>query len=148
MVGRRADIGNDELVRKYAKGKTFADIGCMWGINGLYSFIAEESGASRVTAVDVYEESEEFLNEKERRNSEIRFVRGDINSQTTADEIGQTQVVLCGGVLYHTPDPVHLLMRLRAICSETLILNTCSIPELPGLKNAAVFYPYLDADQR
>src|SRR3954451_11723407 len=83
MVGRRADIGNDELVRKYAKGKTFADIGCMWGINGLYSFIAEESGASRVTAVDVYEESEEFLNEKERRNSEIRFVRGDINSQTT-----------------------------------------------------------------
>jgi hypothetical protein len=148
IVGKRADIGNEELVQKYAKGKSFADIGCMWGVNGLFSFIAEETGATSVTAVDVYEESPEFLEEKKRRDSKIRFVRGDINSQSTADEIGQAEVVLCSGVLYHTPDPIHMLTRLRAICKEILILNTCSIPEVPGLKNAAVFYPYLDAEQR
>ena len=39
-------------------------------------------------------------------------------------------------------------MRLRSICNETLILTTTSIPEMPGIKNMAVFYPYLPEQQR
>jgi len=147
-VGRTAPITNGELVKKLVEGKSFADIGCMWGINGQNSFTAEDSGASEVIAVDVYPESKEFLAEKQRRNSKIRFVQGDINLLKTADSIGKVDVVLCSGVLYHTPDPFHLLTRLRAICGETLILNTCSIPEMPGLANAAVYYPFLDEKQR
>ena len=147
-AGGAKPVANADLVRKEVSGKSFADIGCMWAINGLNSFIAEEAGATEVVGVDVYPESEEFLKEKEKRNSGIRFVQGDINSAETIKAIGEVDVVLCGGVLYHTPDPVHLLSRLRAICRETLILNTCSIPEVRGVKNSAVFYPFLDASQR
>lgn len=148
LIGVRGDIDNLELVRKYAPGKSFADVGCLWGVNGLYSFLAEESGATKVIAVDVYPESREFSAEQERRNSHVIFVQGDINLSETTERIGLCDVVFCSGVLYHTPDPFHLLTRLRSICKETLILNTASIPEMPGVKNAAVFYPFLDSRQR
>jgi hypothetical protein len=39
-------------------------------------------------------------------------------------------------------------MRLRAITKEILILNTASIPEMKGVKNGGVFYPFLDESQR
>ncbi len=148
VVGARSPVGTIDLVKKYSKGKTFADIGALWGVNGLNSFIAEESGATRVTALDVYPVSEKFLEEKRRRNSNVQFVEGDINSIETAKKLGWSDVVLCAGVLYHTPDPIHFITRLRAVTKETLILNTASIPEIPGLRNASIFYPFLSKSQR
>jgi hypothetical protein len=139
---------NGALVKKYVKGKSFADIGALWGVHGANTFIAEETGASRSVAVDVYPETPEFKKEKGARNSNVEFIQGDINSDETTSKIGSCDVVLCAGVLYHTPDPIHMLMRLRKITRETLILNTASIPEMPGVKNGAVFYPYLSDKQR
>lgn len=139
---------NASLVRKYAKGKSFADIGALWGVHGANTFAAEEAGAARSVAVDVYPETKEFTTEKARRNSKVEFIMGDINSSETTKKIGQCDLVLCAGVLYHTPDPSHMLMRLRSITKDTLILNTASIPEVKGLQNAAVFYPFLNDSQR
>lgn len=139
---------NAELVRKYVPGKSFADIGALWGVNGINSFIAEEGGAKKVIAVDIYPESPKFIEEKNKRNSKVIFVQGDIHQSSTTSEIGVCDIVLCSGVLYHTPDPIHLLTRLRAICGETLILNTASIPEMREIKNVAVLYPFLDEKQR
>lgn len=145
---RRRAADRATLIRRYAPGKSFADIGCMWGIDGRDAFLAEESGATRTIAVDVYPESTGFLDEKTRRNSTVEFVQGDINLDDTAAKVGVSDVVLCCGVLYHTPDPFRLLTRLRAICKETLILHTQSIPEMRGIRNAAVFYPFLPDEQR
>lgn len=139
---------NAGLVRKYATGKSFADIGALWGVHGANTFAAEEAGSTRSVAVDVYPETPEFIAEKKKRGSRVEFVHGDINSNETTQKIGQCDVVLCAGVLYHTPDPIHMLMRLRSITKETLILNTASIPERRGMKNTAVFYPYLSENQR
>jgi len=33
-------------VREHAPGHSFADIGCMWGVNGEYAYLAEEAGAT------------------------------------------------------------------------------------------------------
>ncbi|MEK7180179.1 MAG: class I SAM-dependent methyltransferase [Patescibacteria group bacterium] len=148
LIPHRDLPDNVSLVRTYAPEKSFADIGCLWGVNGLNSFIAEEVGATRVMAVDVYPESKEFLEDKEKRNSKVTFVQGDINLLETTEKIGICDIVLCSGVLYHTPDPVHLLTRLRSICKETLILNTASIPEMHGVSNGAIFYPFLNKEQR
>ncbi|HVU06291.1 MAG TPA: class I SAM-dependent methyltransferase [Candidatus Paceibacterota bacterium] len=139
---------NASLVRKYASGKSFADIGALWGVHGANTFAAEEAGAIRSVAVDVYPESKEFIEAKKKRGSKVEFIQGDINSAETIKKIGACDVVLCAGVLYHTPDPSHMLMRLRAITKETFILNTASIPEMKGLSNAAVFYPFLNENQR
>jgi SAM-dependent methyltransferase len=142
------EISNIDLVKKYSNGKSFADIGALWGVDGLNSFIAEENGATRVVAVDVYPPSEKFIQIKKERNSKVEFVEGDINLMETTHKIQSCDVVLCSGVLYHTPDPLHMLTRLRSITNEILILNTASIPELHGVRNVAIFYPFLPINQR
>jgi len=137
-----------EFIRNHASGKSFADIGCMWGVDGEYAFLAQEAGATSVTAVDVFGPTPEFEEKRRTRGSRVRFVLGDITRADTMDAIGQSDVVFCAGVLYHHPSPFDLLVALRRICRETLILRTSTIPEIRGLPNAAVFFPMLDARAR
>ncbi len=133
-----------EYIRRHAPGHSFADIGCMWGVNGEYSFIAEAAGATRVAAVDVFGPTPEFEEKRQTRRSRVEFILGDITRAETLDRIGQVDVVFCAGVLYHHPSPFDLLVALRRICRETLILRTSTIPEVRGLPNAAVYFPMLD----
>jgi hypothetical protein len=137
-----------QLIQKYAPGNTFADIGCMWRINGANSFFAERCNAKRVVAVDVYPATDEFTAEHARSNSRIEFVMGDITHSDTLRRIGTVDVAFCSGVLYHMPDPWTLLVSLRAICSNVLLLYTQLIPEIPGLRNTAIFYPMLNEAHR
>ena len=149
---RVAPILDNELraahIREYVPGKSFLDAGCMFRSNGAYVFYAEKCGAARSTGMDIVPESDAFKEHKALQRSSAEFVRGDINDEKIIKEIGKTDVVLCNGVLYHTPDPFLLLTRLREMCRETLLLYTSTIPEMPGLRNVAVFYPYLGSRQR
>ena len=135
-------------IRRLAPGKSFADIGCMWGVNGEYAFLAEEAGATRVFGVDVFGPTPEFEEKRRARHSSVEFVLGDISRADTLARVGQVDVVFCAGVLYHHPSPFDLLVALRRICRETLILRTSTIPEVEGLPNAAVYFPMMDAKAR
>jgi len=150
---RRGDsVGNyNQLpgyIRKHAPLKSFADIGCMWGVNGEYAFLAEEAGATRVLGVDVFGPTPEFEEKQRVRNSRVEFVLGDIARPETLARVGEVDVVFCAGVLYHHPGPFDLLVAMRRICRETLILRTSTIPEVRGLPNAAVYFPMLDDRSR
>jgi len=152
MRARRPPVGDygrlPDLVREHASGATFADIGCMWGVNGEYAFVAEEAGATEVTGVDVFGPTDEFEEKRRERGSSVRFVLGDITSPQTLEQVGQVDVVLCAGVLYHHPSPFDVLAGLRRICRRTLILRTWAIPEVEGLPNAGVFFPMLSPKAR
>ncbi|MEH2513157.1 hypothetical protein V1291_004511 [Nitrobacteraceae bacterium AZCC 1564] len=148
LLGMKSMPTPQELIATHAPGKSFADIGCMWGINGALSFFAEQCEAKHVVAVDVYPATEEFTAEHTRLHSKVQFINGDIFETTTLQKIGKVDVVFCSGVLYHMPDPFSLLVRLRAICGEVLILRTMIIPEVSGMRNMAVFYPMLEESQR
>ena len=137
-----------EFIRNHAPGRSFADIGCMWGVNGRYSFLAEDAGATSVKAVDVFGPTPEFERERIARNSRVEFLLGDITAADTLEAIGKVDVVFCAGVLYHHPSPFDLLVALRRMCRDTLILRTSTIPEVRGLPNAAVYFPMLDAKAR
>lgn len=143
-----SDDLKEGLIRRLAPGKTFADIGCMWRVNGYFAFLAEQCGARSVAAVDIYPASDEFREHHRKRGSAVEFIQGDIHDRITVEAIGRRDLVFCSGLLYHAPNPVDTLMKLRLICSGTLILNTSTVPEMPGMKNFAVFYPYLDEGQR
>jgi 2-polyprenyl-3-methyl-5-hydroxy-6-metoxy-1,4-benzoquinol methylase len=145
-VGNYADLG--PLVETHARGHSFADVGCMWGVNGDFAFRAERAGATRVIAVDVFGPTPEFEQKHRAQRSRVQFVLGDISRVETIAKIGEVDVVFCAGVLYHHPSPFDLLVALRRICRQTLILRTSTIPEVPGLPNAAVFYPMLSPDAR
>ena len=120
----------------------------MWGVNGEYAFLAEAAGATRVVAIDVFGPTPEFEEKRTERASRVEFVLGDATRAETLSRIGEVDVVLCAGVLYHHPSPYDLLVALRRICRETLILRTSTIPEVKGLPNAAVYFPMLDAPGR
>jgi hypothetical protein len=145
-VGNYAYLSN--YIRQYAPGHSFADIGCMWGVNGEYSFIAEEAGATEIKAVDVFGPTPEFEGKKRERKSAVEFILGDVSNLDTITRIGVMDVVFCAGVLYHHPSPFDLLVALRRICRKTLILRTWTILEIRGLPNAAIYFPMLDATSR
>jgi hypothetical protein len=73
----------------------------------------------------------------------VEFVLGDCTAPATIERVGPHDVVFCAGVLYHHPSPFDVLVALRSICRERLLLRTSTIPEVTGLKNAAVFFPHL-----
>jgi hypothetical protein len=63
-------------------------------------------------------------------------------------DVGAHDVVWCSGVLYHAPNPLLTLSRLRTITGSVLILATETIPEVPGLAQACVFLPGLPSEAR
>lgn len=156
----RLSGAQEALVRRFAPGRSFADMGCMWRVSGAVAFLAEDCAATEVTAFDGMEPTPEFEAEHRRRESRVRFVRGLIDVRvstgpdgdptvpefvrTGVDAVGMHDVVWCSGVLYHTANPCLLLQNLMSICRETLVIGTKTIPEVPGLPQAAVFFPGLD----
>ncbi len=141
VVDRRSPA-REQLVHRFAPGRTFADLGCMWRIDGAIAFLAEQSGALEVTGLDTMAPTERFQ-ERIARGSKVRFVRGDLHHANVAAEVGSHDVVWCWGLLYHSPNPMLVLERLRTITRELLILGTETIPSVPGLSQACVFFPGL-----
>lgn len=151
-LGGQVDLGSygrlSEYIGTHAPGHSFVDIGCMWGVNGRYSFLAEEVGATAVKGVDVFGPTPEFESEKRARGSSVEFILGDAGDPDTIARVGVVDIVFCAGVLYHHPSPFDLLTALRRMCRHTLILRTSTIPEMVGVRNGAIYFPMLDARQR
>lgn len=143
-----ADLDYESLIRKYAPGRSFADVGCMWNIDGELAFLAEDAGARSVTGVDITDRTEEFDRQHRERSSKVRFVRGDLHLPETVEAVGVHDIVWCTGVLYHTPHPMHVIHQLRAMTREFLILGSATMPEVPGFTQACVFYPGLGERDR
>jgi hypothetical protein len=137
----RARPPREELIARHAAGRSFADIGCMWKVDGALCFVAEDAGASAVTGVDVMAPSERFRDELRRRGSAMRFVHGDVHDASTVGAIGPHDVVWCSGVLYHAPHPLLTLQRLRDLTRETLLLATETVPETPGRPRTCIVAP-------
>jgi hypothetical protein len=137
-----------DYIRRYAPGHRFADIGCMWGVNGDFAFLAEASGATEVKAVDVFGPTPEFESKHREKKSAVEFILGDACAAETLARVGVVDVVFCAGVLYHHPSPFDLLVALRRMCAKTLILRTSTIPEIKGLANSAIYYPMLKPEER
>ena len=137
-----------ELFGPHVPGRSFADVGAMWSVHGRYSFEAEEEGAARVTAVDGMGRTPEFDAEHARRGSSVRFVQGDVNDPATIEAAGVHDVVWSSGVLYHVPSPLLTIERLCSMTGERLLLQSATIPEVPGLPQACVLYPGLSEGDR
>ena len=138
----------EELVRRRAAGRSFVDIGAMWHMHGRMAFVAEEAGATTVTAVDAMDPTPEFEQEVGRRRSGVRFLQGDLHDPVLVEQIGTHGFVWCSGVIYHSPDPYGLIEHLRRLTGELLYLGTEIVPEVPGFDQACIFYPGLSEDSR
>jgi 2-polyprenyl-3-methyl-5-hydroxy-6-metoxy-1,4-benzoquinol methylase len=133
----------ERLIETYAPGRSFVDVGALWAIHGRMAFLAEDAGATSVTAMDLQPATPEFETERERRGSSVRFVQGDLHDPSVLEQVGPHDVVWCSGVLYHCPKPIETFERLLTITREYLIMITATIPEVPGIPQASVFFPAL-----
>ena len=137
-------------VREHAPGKSFADIGGLFN-DAEVALAAADAGARFVTLMDGgdIEYRPDTAAALAERGDRMTYVQGDVADEVAMQEqVGVHDVVWCTGVLYHTPDPMDQLFQLREITGELLYFSTHTIPEVPGLPNACVLYPYLPEAQR
>jgi hypothetical protein len=151
----------DVFIAQVVRGKSFADVGGLWGTVNEKVSVAHAAGARSLTMIDRVFPSEPWWPAFEDRCrslgvGEVRHISGDIISVAEAAQHPVFDVVHCGGVLYHAPDPIRLLQALRRITGEYLILGTLvtstrvvtelgtvSVPESAGL-----FIPALQRRER
>ncbi len=138
----------EELIGRYAPGRSFIDLACLWQMDGSCAFLAEELGADSVTASDLSPASEAFEAERERRASRVSFAQADLHDTDQVAALGVHDVVWCSGLMYHTPLPYLVMANLLSITGEYLIIGSKVLPSVPGLPGAAVYYPGLDAADR
>jgi SAM-dependent methyltransferase len=100
-------------------GKTFLDVGC-W--EGVHCADAIRRGAEGVTGVDICT-CPDLTTNVERYGFE--FLQMDVFGEHWLG-LDRFDVVLCSGLIYHVPDPMALLMRLRPVTAELLVIETAS----------------------
>jgi tRNA (mo5U34)-methyltransferase len=125
------------------KGQTVLDIGA-W--DGFFSFECERRGAARVVATDSYSwhgggwgSKQGFHLAREILGSRVEDVDVDV-MDLSPNRLGQFDVVLFLGVLYHLRHPLLALEHVAAVTRHLLILET--VVDLVGMaRPAAAFYP-------
>jgi hypothetical protein len=121
------------LVSQYVPGKSFIDIGGLWGTKGEMVTHALASGASRATMCDAMAEDSEWWakfdeHAREKGVSNYKKFVQDITRYDAPKRIGSYDFVHCTGVLYHVPDFIGATSNLAAIANEYLLVGTQVLP--------------------
>jgi tRNA (mo5U34)-methyltransferase len=123
-------------------GKTVLDVGAF---DGYFSFAAERLGASRVVAVDTYSwrrpgGKDGFEYARRALGSSVEDVELEV-LDISPETVGQFDVVLFLGVLYHMRHPLLALERMASVTNEMLVMET--LVDMTFLRSPTVaFYPW------
>src|SRR5262245_26056338 len=124
-------------------GKTVLDIGS-W--DGFFAFEAERRGASRVLATDSFCWSGDGWGTKDGFNLARKVLNSKVEDleidvlELSPEKVGEFDLVLCLGVLYHMRNPLLALERISSVTKHQLILDThvdCLMTNRPMI----AFYP-------
>ncbi|HEY1341288.1 MAG TPA: hypothetical protein VGF59_27450 [Bryobacteraceae bacterium] len=148
----------DELIARVVTGRSFADVGGLWGTVNEKVTVAARQGAAALAMIDVAPPDHElwrlFLDRVTSSGApSCECVSADICARADGP---QYDVVHCSGVLYHHPSPLVLLEALRRITLRHLILTSTVIHEsianelgtLHVPSSGVVFVPALDGRER
>ncbi|MBV9126292.1 MAG: hypothetical protein JO112_23325 [Planctomycetes bacterium] len=152
-------------IETYAPGRTFAEIGGLWGTVNERVTLAIRAGAIKGTMIDLPADSVpeqpglwQRFHERCRARGITNYeaVEADLNDPQIAVRAGVHEVVYSTGVLYHCPRPLDSLLQVRKLCKDMLILGTATIPDqvtnAAGSLNlepgSALFIPAMNAAQR
>ena len=155
------DDPRDEYIAGVVKGKSFADVGGLWGTVNEKVSVAHRAGAAEVTMIDVTAPDGRLWDEFRSRVLSLGLptpgcLSGDVVALAESPAFPRFDVVHCSGVIYHVPDPMRLLTALRKITREYLILSSAvtatEISNEAGVLNipaaTAIFVPALQQHER
>lgn len=102
--------------------------------DGFFAFELEKRGAD-VTAIDYCPaEKTGFKVAAELLNSKVKFVNDNVYN-LSKETYGEFDIVLFLGVLYHLPDPMLVLNKIRSVCKGSLYLESYVIDNEIMLQN-------------
>ena len=151
----------DQYIGKVVRGKSFAEVGGLWGTVNEKISVAHAQAANDLTMIDISPpESELWHLFDERRRAlqvpEVQCLSADLLKLVETVPCPQFDVVHCSGILYHAPDPLRFLRALRLVTREFLVLtsvvtarriaNKHGALEIP--QAAALFVPALQGKER
>jgi hypothetical protein len=125
----------DEFIRDVVAGKTFLEVGGLWGAVNEKATVAHAAGAKAICALDIWKPETEWWLAFRSRCASVGLVGaqeviGSIDNVETIRRLGIHDVVHCAGVLYHCANPFLTLSHLRAVTGETLLLTAAVMPEV------------------
>ena len=136
-----ADNAPENLVRlekhrwiaEHVKGKTFADVGGLWGTVNETVTIAALNGASETTMIDIQPLGSKWWKLFDERCRSLgvddcKPVIADICNANISNNTGQFDITHCSGVLYHASDPVAMIRNLISITRERFVLSSMLVP--------------------
>jgi len=129
-------------------GKSVLDIGC-W--DGFFSFACEQRGAQRVLATDHFAWSKECWGSREcfdlahaALGSKVEVLEAKPD-ELAPERVGQFDLVLYLGVLYHVKNPFKEIEHVAQLCSGMLVMETL-VDHLNRKEPSAAFYPTTDCN--
>jgi len=150
----------DLFIGRVVSGKSFADIGGLWGTgqsqHGEKVTLAYKNGAASLTMVDVYPFDDLWKIFEERcrsnglelafqsvwkRRETVHCIIRDVQDFVDSDNETKFDVVNCSGVIYHVPNPMRLLAALHNITREYLILTSIVTPTIIGSSSGTLRIP-------
>jgi len=103
------------------RGQRVLDVGA-W--NGCFSFECERRGAEEVVALSLEDPAAVGFNRlREVLGSKVRYVQQSIYA-LEKDDLGEFDIVLFFGVLYHLRYPLLAIDRIRNVCRGTTFIET------------------------
>jgi hypothetical protein len=136
-------------------GRSFADVGGLWGTLNEKVTVAAQAGARAVTMIDITPLEDVLWRRLEERCSETGVaeytcIEADITLDDAKGLIPEFDVIHCSGVLYHCSNPRHALAALVRMSNDFVIIGTSVIPEdllnnTPSFSESGSYYvPQLD----
>lgn len=126
------DLGpdvRDAFLTEVVRGRSFAEVGGLWGTVNEKISVAHRAGAKTLTMIDVMPEGDEWWRRFEARMAELGIDGVEcISGDATTAAVGPFDVVHCSGVLYHLPCPITFLAKLRERLREHLVLTSAVLP--------------------
>jgi len=127
-------IDNRTWIAQTVKGRSFADVGGLWGTVNERVSVALLEGAREASMLDIAPLGHSLWKDfdtycKKLGISGYNCVSADATSPNLGQKVGSFEVVHCSGVIYHVPDLVSFVRNLMSITSRHLILQSMVVPE-------------------
>jgi hypothetical protein len=114
----------DEFIQTVVNGKTFADVGGLWGVVNEKLSVAHKAGANDVTLVDMCPADNPDWKLFAERMIDFGIAPSIIKSNFTS-VADRYNVVHSSGVVYHCPDFEGSIKALLKLATDYLILSSC-----------------------
>jgi len=136
----------NKKIKQITSGRSFADVGGLWGTENERVTVASLAGACSATMVDMQREDNEWWQAfdqhcEEKGVTDYGKIVANIDDADFTSRVPSHDIVHCSGVIYHSPNPLRTMAQLRAITANTLLLCSMTVPERMKTKRGVIELP-------